>query len=538
MRPERGYTSGFAATDTTVLSQVRIETLQEKNAQLSATVADLTEQLTQVKRQLEWFKRQLFGPKSEKRLEFDPAEQASLFAALGLDPPPAEDTPTQKVTYRRRVKRRDGSVNEQGLRFDDSVPVQTIAVTAPEIEAIAEAEREVIGEKVTHRLAQEPGSYKILRYVRQVVKRRDTGEMLTPPAPPNVLGRAAVDVSFLAGLLVDKFRYHLPLHRQHRRLADSGIRVSRRSLTNWAGRSIDLLGPIVSAQSAHILAGDVIAMDETTIKAGRTGPGKMRSAYYWPVYGQDDELVFHYAPSRAHEHVETFLGDFRGTLLSDGYAAYEAFAKRRGLVHARCWSHSRRKFVEARSSDPEAVDRALSLIGVLYRHEKRIRKRKLDGAGKLAWRSQHSAPAVDAFFAWCRQQRQRIDLLPNDPFGKALAYAAEREAGLRVFLDNPEVAIDTNHLERGLRPIPMGRRNWLFAWTELGAERVGAIQSLLTTCRMHGVNPYTYLVDVLQRIDRHPAKRVIELTPRVWKELFAEKPLRSDLDRVRDPPAL
>ena len=221
--------------------------------------------------------------------------------------PPAEDTPTQKITYRRRVKRRDGSVNEQGLRFDDSVPVETIAVTAPEIEAIAEAEREVIGEKVTHRLAQEPGSYKILRYVRQVVKRRDTGEMLTPPAPPNVLGRAAVDVSFLAGLLVDKFRYHLPLHRQHRRLADSGIRVSRRSLTNWAGRSIDLLGPIVSAQSAHILAGDVIAMDETTIKAGRTGPGKMRSAYYWPVYGQDDELVFHYAPSRAHAHVETFL---------------------------------------------------------------------------------------------------------------------------------------------------------------------------------------------------------------------------------------
>ncbi len=274
MRPERGYASGFAATDTTVLSQVRIETLQERNAQLSATVADLTDQLAQVKRQLEWFKRQLFGPKSEKRLEFDPAEQASLFAALGLDPPPAEDTPTQKITYRRRVKRRDGSVNEQGLRFDDSVPVETIAVTAPEIEAIPQAEREVIGEKVTHRLAQEPGSYKILRYVRQVVKRRDTGEMLTPPAPPNVLGRAAVDVSFLAGLLVDKFRYHLPLHRQHRRLADSGIRVSRRSLTNWAGRSIDLPGPIVSAQSAHILSGDVIAMDETTPTIWSAGSGR------------------------------------------------------------------------------------------------------------------------------------------------------------------------------------------------------------------------------------------------------------------------
>ena len=132
---------------------------------------------------------------------------------------------------------------------------------------------------------------------------------------------------------------------------------------------------------------------------------------------------------------------------------------------------------------------------------------------------------------------RRTDLLPNDPFDKALAYAADREAGLRVFLDDPEVPIDTNHLERGLRPIPMGRRNWLFAWTELGAERVGAIQSLLATCQLQGVNPYTYLVDVLQRNDPQPAKRVIELMPRVWKELFAENLLQSDLDRVRDPPA-
>ena len=119
----------------------------------------------------------------------------------------------------------------------------------------------------------------------------------SPPAPPNVLGRAAVDVSFLAGLPVDKFRYHLPPHRQHGRLADSGIRVSRRSLTNWAGRAIDLLEPVVSAQAAHILSGDIVAMDETSIKAGRIGPGKMRQAYFWPVYGQAGELVFHYAPN-------------------------------------------------------------------------------------------------------------------------------------------------------------------------------------------------------------------------------------------------
>ena len=182
------------------MSHARIEVLQQENARLSAAVADLTGQLSHVKRQLEWFQRQLFGPKSEKRLEFDEAQQASLFAALGIEAAPAGEAPTQEIRYRRRKKRRDGAVNEHGLRFDETVPVQTIHVTDPAIEAIPEAEREFVGEKVTHRLAQEPGSYKVLRYVRQVVKRRDTGQVLTPAAPPNVLGRAAVDVSFLAGL--------------------------------------------------------------------------------------------------------------------------------------------------------------------------------------------------------------------------------------------------------------------------------------------------------------------------------------------------
>ena len=375
------------------MSHTRIEVLQQENARSGAAVADLSEQLAHVKRQLEWFQRQLFGSTSEKRLVFDDVEQSSLFAALGIEAPPDVEAPTEEVRYRRRKKRRDGAVNEHGLRFDETVPVKTIHVADPDIEAIPEAEREVIGEKVTHRLAQAPGSYKILRYVRRVVKRRDTGEVRTPPAPPNVLGRAAVDVSFLAGLLVDKFRYHLPLHRQHRRLADGGIRVSRRSLTNWAGRAIDLLEPVVSAQAAHILSGDVVAMDETSIKAGRTGPGKMRQAYFWPVYGEEEEIVFHYAPSRAHKHVEAFLGDFSGTLSGDGYGAYEAYAKRRGLVHARCWSHCRRKFADARESDPQAVAAALSLIGALYRQEKTIRKKKLEGPAKLAHRRERAAPA-------------------------------------------------------------------------------------------------------------------------------------------------
>ena len=276
-----------------------------------------------------------------------------------------------------------------------------------------------------------------------------------------------MDVSFLAAMLVDKFRYHLPLYRQHQRLQDSGIKVSRGSLTNWAGRAIDLLEPIVQAQAAHVLQSEVLAMDETSIKAGRTAPGKMRQAYFWPVYGDQDEIVFHYAPTRQHHHVETFLNGFKGTLLSDGYAAYEVFAKRHGLSHAQCWSHCRRNFERAQESEPEAIAAVLALIGSLYAHEKKIRKEHHEGAAKRAYRQQYSTPIVAAFFDWCREQCYRNDLLPKSLLAKAIQYARDRETELKVFVDDPRVPIDTNHLYADIFLMPTLRPKPLISRTAL-----------------------------------------------------------------------
>ena len=449
----------------TLSETVNIAALQQENAQLNATVASLTSELDSLKQQLDWFQRQLFGRKSEKRLAFDVLEQGNLLFGLGVEGPPEQDpVPSEKITYRRRKKQRAASVNDSGLRFDASVPVTTIHVTDPQIAAIPEADRQVIAEKVSYRLAQEPGSYRVLKYIRQVVKRRDTGELVTAAAAPNVLEKSAVDVSFLAAMLVDKFRYHLPLYRQHQRLQDSGIKGS---LTNWAGRAIDLLEPIVQAQAAHVLQSEVLAMDETSIKAGRTAPGKMRQAYFWPVYGDQDEIVFHYAATRQHRHVETFLNGFKGTLLSDGYAAYEVFAKRHGLSHAQCWSHCRRIFERAQESEPEAVAAVLALIGSLYAHEKIIRKEHHEGAAKRTYRQQHSTPIVAAFFDWCREQCYRNDLLPKSLLAKAIQYARDRETELKVFVDDPRVPIDTNHLYADIFLMPTLRPKPLISWTAL-----------------------------------------------------------------------
>jgi len=204
---------------------VRVTELERENAQLKADLAA-------VKQQLDWLKRQLFGEKSEKRLDVDPAVQGNLLAALGVERPPAKVTPTETISYQRRKKQRDGAVNDSGLRFGEDVPREIIAVTDPEIEAIPEQRRVRIGEKVTYRLAQRPGSYVILQYTRPLYKRLDDASIATTPAPVNVLEKSAADVSFLAGMLVDKFSYHLPLYRQHQRLLAAGIRLSRSTLTN------------------------------------------------------------------------------------------------------------------------------------------------------------------------------------------------------------------------------------------------------------------------------------------------------------------
>lgn len=498
----------------------------------ATTIQTLQQQVDGLKHQLEGFKRQMFGSKSERFApEPDPSQLplAAVLAAAEQRPAPKQTVPT----HTRRVPQRDAAANDaQSLPFFDEsrVPVETIEVLEPEVAALSADQYEVVGQKVSYRLAQRPGSYLVLKYVRPVIKRLDTQAIRCAPAPLGVIEGSRADVSFVAGLIIEKFAYHLPLYRQHQRLIDCGFTVSRPWLTQLAQQGISLLGPIYEAQFVSIRHSRVKAMDETPIKAGRSGHGSMKTGYFWPVYGQLDEVCFPYFPSRAVAHVRTALGLTHApdaVLQTDGYAAYHSYAQQTGLTHAQCWAHSRRAFFEAQAIEPDGVKEALEQIQALYRIEEQIRERKLAGESKRLHRLICSKPIVDAFFEWVARQFRRQGLLPSNPFTQALHYVHERRLGLEVFLSDPDVPIDTNHLERALRAIPMGRKNWNFCWTELGAKHVGIVQSLIVTCRLHGIDPYTYLVDVLQRVGQHPASRVAELTPRLWKQYFAANPLCS-----------
>ena len=499
--------------------------------------------IDELKRQVEWFKRQLFGRKSERFAPEPDAQQMHLGQVLGEELPVPPEQPaagSQVPAHSRRKPRSNFTDDAAAVPFFDEakVPVETIEVVNPEARELAPEQYEVIGQKTSYRLAQRPGSFVVLKYVRPVIKRRDTQTLHCPPAPVGVIEGSRADVSFIAGVIVDKFCWHLPLYRQHQRLLDAGFKLSRPWLTQLVAQGAQLLEPIYEAQLKSIIDSRVKAMDETPIKAGRAGPGKMKASYFWPIYGEHDEVCFPHFESRRHEHVEQALGLPKtpgSVLLTDGYAAYSRYAEKTGITHAQCWTHARRGFFEAQLAEPQLAAEALRRIGALYEIEDEIRNTKLAGENKRRHRLTHSKPRVDEFFDWVDRQFERQGLLPSNPLTKALAYVHERRASLEVFLGDPDVPIDTNHLERALRAIPMGRRNWLFCWTEVGARHAGIVQSLVVTCRLHGIDPYTYFVDVLQRVGQHPASRVAELTPRNWKTLFADQPLRSDLYRHGAP---
>lgn len=480
------------------------------------------EEIQQLQQRVAWFERQIFGAKSERRITDDSAKEQLHLGEQFEGQQRAVSKPVTVKEYSRKAREAvpTNLEDERGLRFDESVPVEDQPVLLPpEVQGKDPAEYEVIRTDVNHVLAQRPGAYFVKRFFRPVIKLKESGKFLPVVSVPTVLERSYADVTLLAGILENKFLYYLPLYRQFQMILNSGIKLSRATLTNYVHRTALLLEPVYAAQLVSALRSEILAMDETPLLAGlsETKAHSMHQGYVWALYGELGEPTFVYAASRAKKELDRILGgSFKGKLLSDGYAAYAAYAKglERQIVLARCWAHARREFFEALMYEPVLCNPALDYIKQLYEIEARIKDAPPDK--RLKVRDRESRPIVDSFFDWLRKEQLRQVLLPSNPFLKAAAYALGAEAGLRVFLGDPALPIDNNQLERTLRPVPMGRKNWMFCWTELGAKVVAIIQSLVSTCRVQGVRPFDYFVDVLPRLDSTPMSQVADLTPRVW----------------------
>jgi len=480
------------------------------------------------KMQLGWYQAQFHGSKSEKMEYLPEAFQIPLGSELiTARTPVVADAGSPETEEKKEPKNHKKAYprtpSYSGLRFDESkVVMEDVIIPAEGIEGLKEDEYDVISTKISCKITKQV-SYKVIRYLQDVIKIKSTKELVSSYMPDSIFGGCYADTNFVTGMLIDKFKYYIPLFRQQRMIQDAGIYLPRSTLSNWVIRAGEILRPIYDELLKSIKESRVISMDEVPIRVGSSKGGGIKKNFIWPMYGDKDEVGFVYSDTRGSKHIEKMLGlehDSEKILLTDGYGAYNAYKKRvENVTQAYCWAHVRRKFVEALKYEEKSCSVAILLIAEMYGIESEIRESNvpLDSKKILKLRQERSKPIVDKLFTYLDQQLAEGAFLPSNPFTKACSYAFKLEDGLRLFLSDPEIPIDNNHTERAIRPIVLGRKNWLFCWSELGAETVAIMQSLISSCVLQGINPTEYLNDVFERISDVKTKDIRTLIPREWK---------------------
>lgn len=371
-----------------------------------------------------------------------------------------------------------------------------------------------MGEDVTEQLDCKPAEFFVRRHIYPKYACRACETVTAAPSEASVIERGRPAPGLLAHVLIGKYADHLPLYRQQQIYQRSGVELARSTLADWTGAAGVALMPLVSAMKADLLQRPVIHADETPVALLDPGAGKTARAYLFAYCATDGPpiTIFDFCVSRSGEHAKRFLGSFRGHLVVDDYAGYKAlFAQ--GVTEVGCWAHIRRLFFELHAAKASAhAEPALRHIAELYRIEAQVNG--LDPPERLARRQREAQPALDAFQRWIDEVSRSA--APNSGLAKALAHTRKRWPALVRYIDNPALPIDNNPVERSIRPVAVGRKNWLFAGSKAAGERAAAIMSLIATARQNGHEPYAYLKDVLTRLPTHPDRRIAELLPHRW----------------------
>lgn len=371
-----------------------------------------------------------------------------------------------------------------------------------------------MGEDVTELLDCKPAEFFVRRHVYPKYACRACETVTAAPSRASVIERGRAAPGLLAHVLIGKYADHLPLYRQQQIYQRSGVELARSTLADWTGAAGVALMPLVDAMKADLLQRPVVHADETPVALLDPGAGKTARAYLFAYCATDGApiTVFDFCTSRSGEHAKRFLGAFRGHLVVDDYSGYKAlFAE--GVTEVGCWAHIRRLFFELHAAKASAhAEPALRHIAELYRIEAEVKG--LDPPDRLARRQRDARPVLDALKQWIDQLS--LDASPNSGLAKALAHTRKRWPALVRYVDDASLPIDNNPVERSIRPIAVGRKNWLFAGSKAAGERAAAIMSLIATAKQNGHEPYAYLKDVLTRLPTHPDRRIAQLLPHTW----------------------
>jgi transposase len=491
--------------------------LEQQAAELTAARNGLKEQVLrneQLKLRLAKLLRERFGASSEKlrgaieQLELVLGELEEQVAEATPPAPDEPAAPTDAETPRRKPARKP---------LPETLPRDVVEHAAPCACPKCGGSLRPLGEDVTEVLDYVPGSFRVTRHVRPKLSCRSCESIAQAPAPSLPIYRGLAGPGLLAHVLVAKYCDHQPLYRQAEIYARDGIDLDRSTLADWVGQTARLMRPLVEAVGTHVMSAARVHADDTTVPVLDPGRGRTKTGRLW-CYARDDRpfggqappaVLYCYSPDRKGEHPRKHLAGFSGILQADGYAGYAGLYDR-GVIEAACWAHARRKFfdVHAATQSPLAAE-ALQRIAALYRIETIVRGQPADV--RLATRGVKSAPLFTDLKAWLEKTQARIS--GKSDLAGAIRYTLTRWEALTLVLRDGRTCIDNNAAERSMRPMCLGRKNWLFAGSDSGGERAAAAYSLIETAKLNGLDPEHYLRQVLTKIADHPVKRVDELLP-------------------------
>lgn len=496
---------------------------------LLAQLHSVQQRYEKLEHQLQQLLRHRFGQRAD-RLD---ADQLALFA-LEVLRGAAEDTDRADAdtSEAARSPKRHGHGRK---RLPKDLPRRRIEhPIPPEAWRCLECGRKKvrIGEEVSEQLEYEPASLYVIEHVRpKVACRHCESGVLTAEKPMQPIEKGLPGPGLLAHIVTCKYADHLPLHRLEGTFQRHGVEIPRSTTCGWMRACADLLEPLHDMMKAEVLDSKVIHTDDTPLPVLDKQRTKTRTGRMWVYIGdrQHPYTVYDYTASRKRDGPAEFLKDFAGYLQADAFAGYDGIYLEQDVQEVACWSHARRKLIDAQSSDPQRSVTAAAWIRKLYDVEKEARDRKAPERKVL--RQEKAKPLLDGFGEWLREESKRV--LPKSPIGQAISYTLSNWEALNRYLGDGDLAIDNNAAERALRGVVLGRKNWLFAGSDNGGRTAAVLTSFTATCKARGIDPLAYLRDVLGRISAHPMRRLAELLPDRWKALR-----EAQAEQGASPPAM
>jgi len=478
-----------------------------------------------LKEEVERLRRGLLGQKAE-RLPQNDAQLSLAMLTLAMAGPGG--APEAEALIEEQLIAEHKRRKPVRKPLPPELPRVDIEIVPPEVEREPDA-FECIGQETREVLERRPAATVVVaithkKFVRKDRDRNAPTQVFAPEPIDLPIPRGLAGPGMLADTIVRRWQDHQPLHRLEGIYGREGIELPPSTICTWHGQLAELVRPLYDAMWKDALGSPYLCVDATGVLV--LAKGQCKSGHFWVAVAPETHVIFKYSKRHDGKAVDALLPDYKGFVVADAHSVYNHLYKDGGAAECGCWSHARRYFWKSMAADPDRARVALVHIGALFKIERMIASSPKKKREEV--RRAKSKPILDALFAWCEIERDRV--LDESPLAEAIGYATNQKAALCRFLDDGRIPIHNNISERSLRREVLGRRNWLFLGSDDGGETNTIFVTLLASCRLHGIEPLGYMRDLLCLLPRWPQTRVLDLAPAYWKKTLESPDVQSALE--------